>query len=187
VLYPGLYSTFLSVFTVFCRVFQDDSSNDRLAPSYGRAWESFLEGFKSRPIYEARVADFESFVFEKTGKQYSDLTGNDAVGYLIDYFDNAHAKEDGEGRKTYAATTLRSWFSVFLKLWSCTGRGDLRQSAQIIENNLSKWEKSQVVVKAKTFLKEDLRKNFTLFFKNMLIYCIQANYTHCQTPRNYCS
>ena len=91
-LYPGLYSTFLSVFTVFCRVFQDDSSNDRLAPSYGRAWESFLEGFKSRHIYEARVADFESFVFEKTGKQYSDLTGNDAVGYLIDYFDNAHGK-----------------------------------------------------------------------------------------------
>ena len=45
---------------------------------------------------------------------------------------------------------------MFLKFWRYTGLGDLRVIAPILEDKISKWEKTEVVVKAATSEKEDL-------------------------------
>jgi hypothetical protein len=47
---------------------------------------------------------------------------------------------------------------MFVKFWLHTGRDDLKMQAPIIEDNISKWEKSHSVKKAKSFTKEQLGK-----------------------------
>jgi hypothetical protein len=107
------------------------------------SWIAFLEGFGSKDAYKKRVDDFFQW--------QASVDGDDLVAKLIQYFKTQH---DGG----LAPTTLRSWFSMFVKFWLHSGRGDLKLLAPIIEDNLSKWEKNHSVKKSKTFTKEQLGK-----------------------------
>jgi len=115
--------------------------------SYGAAWDSFLKDFKSKRLYEQRIQDFAAFIFRSTGKKLLEFECDELIGLLIRYFDFNHGLKNPEGTQKYAGTTLRSWFSIFLKFWRYTGRGNLREQALIIEDNIGKWEKEQTVVK----------------------------------------
>jgi len=129
-------------------------NTERIKQRYGwnsPSWISFLKNFKSAAKYEERLLDFLKFADEKN----SDTLSDSLTSCLIEYFDVRRAERRDEGPR-YCGTTLRGWFSMFLKFWMYTGLGDLRQKAPILENNIGKWEKAQVVVKAVTFEKDDL-------------------------------
>lgn len=67
------------------------------------------------------------------------------------------------GKSRYAGTTFRSWFAMFKMWFECCGRGDLVACGGIIiEKNISKWEKVQVVKKAPVFEKSDLCTYFLI-------------------------
>ena len=68
------------------------------------SWDSFLRGFKSAPMY------IDDFIRWKSnfGEDFS-LEAN-----LIRYFDYKNSEFNEEGDCRYSATTLRSWFSIFL-------------------------------------------------------------------------
>jgi len=139
---------------------EDNQDHSELSPQqleeYGAnspSWLAFLEGLKSRDTYEKRLYDF--LLFHSANPQ-NDMTTN-----LINYFQVSHAKKDEEGDLYHAPTSLRSWFSVFLKFYLHSGRGDLKKDAPIIATKLNQWEKEYEQIKAKTFTKQDLLPLFT--------------------------
>ena len=68
-----------------------------------------------------------------------------------------------------ASTSMRTWLSVFQKVWTfCLGK---ELNAPLIECNLNKWEKGYHVTKAIAFEKEDLGNLlFTLQFNSIILY-----------------
>ena len=82
---------------------------------------------------------------------------NSLVKCLLDYFEvKRRKKKPGKETPRFCGTTFRGLFTMFLIFWRYTGLGDLGIIAPILEDNISKWEKTEVVVKASTFEKEDL-------------------------------
>lgn len=116
-----------------------DINIEKVHPS----WVEFLRDFPSRASYEKRINDFLDW--------QKDIDGNSLDDKLILYFKMKHEEET-------APTTLRSWLSMFTKFWLHSGRGDLKAKLPIIEDSISKWEKTHTVKKSKTFTKEDLGK-----------------------------
>ena len=106
-----------------------------------------MSDFKSSARYRERILDFLKYADQcDVGADCNSL-----VKCLLDYFElKRREKKPGEETPRFCGTTLRGWFSMCLKFW------DLRVIAPILENNISKWEKTEVVVKAATFEKEDL-------------------------------
>lgn len=119
---------------------------------YSASWVSFLRDFASAEKYKQRVLNFLIWA-NRRNVEPAGLTLS-----LIDYFDARHKETVGDGDPDlrYAGTTLRGWLSIFSKFWKYSGKGDLKKDAAVIEDNISKWEKNQVVDKANTFEMDDL-------------------------------
>ena len=147
----------MSVFSDLTEEFRSGAEEiKRIESKYGcssPSWVSFLSDFKSSARYRERILDFLKYADQcDVGADCNSL-----VKCLLDYFElKRREKKSGEETPRFCGTTLRGWFSMFLKFWRYTGLGDLRVIAPILENNISKWEKTEVVVKAATFEKEDL-------------------------------
>lgn len=75
---------------------------------------------------------------------------------LIKYFDDHYEQFHEDGEHEFSGTTLRGWHAMFKKYFKMTGRGKLEDLIPQLNDNISKWEKEQTVVKAKTFSKEEL-------------------------------
>jgi alpha-galactosidase/6-phospho-beta-glucosidase family protein len=106
------------------------------------SWVSAMNNFKSKDIYIERIIHFYNWQLEKNPEEESNN--------LINYFDEMHGR--------YTGGTLRSWLSVFKKFWQHTERGDLSSKLPIIEDNISKWEKTEKKTKAKPFTEIDISK-----------------------------
>jgi hypothetical protein len=122
------------------------------------SWVSFLSNFKSASKYKERVWEFLLFADERNNERTS------LVACLIEYFEIKRGERNADGSPRYSGTTFRGWFSRFLKFWVYTSLGDLRKMAPILEDNIGKWEKSQVVVKASSFEHDDLGWLFRIAF-----------------------
>jgi len=65
-------------------------------------------------------------------------------------------------RPSYAATTLRSWFSILSSFWTYTNRGDLKKDAKLADVRKSQWQKHHKKRKANTFDKHELEQFFRM-------------------------
>lgn len=129
-------------------------------PDFGQSsanWLSFLKDFKSAAIYEGRLQDF---LWHHVTSRSSDL-----VASVVNYFDCAHDA-------SFAPNTLRSWFSVLMKFWRYSGRGDLKNVCPLVLDNLRKWDKQHTVHRASIFLKEDLRESFIIPCASLLAFTV---------------
>jgi hypothetical protein len=112
------------------------------------SWVSFLKDFPSAKRYRDRIEDFFFFI------RSSDVTITDTSSFeemLLKYFDHLHEATDDDGNPRYKATVFRSFLSMFVAFWKHSGRGELKKNLPILEDNIKKWEKTTVVLKAKTF------------------------------------
>jgi hypothetical protein len=101
------------------------------------SWNSFLTNFKSSHVYVQRVKDFLSWK-SKFGE------GTSLEANLITYFDYKNSEINEEGVRRFSASTMCTWFSIFVTFWKHTSRGNLKLLCPIIEDNLKKWGKTQV-------------------------------------------
>jgi hypothetical protein len=96
-------------------------------PDYGQRhpdWISYLEGLKSVHTYKNRVDDFILW-------QHKIIDESDLVARSKLYFTTSAALLNSSGKKRYAPTVFKSWFSMFLKFWALSGKGDLNVLAPI--------------------------------------------------------
>ena len=93
------------------------------------SWVSFLTGFTSEKVYRKNVNDF--LLFHENEQPSSNDLGMSLIIYFQKLYDSGN----------YKATSLRSFYSVFKKIWLHSGRGDLKAMLPIIESNIDKWTK----------------------------------------------
>lgn len=135
----------------------DPGTDGELRGQYGqneRNWLSFISDLSSKEIYSKRVLDFLLF-HEKSGEVNIERS-------VEAYFDDAHSAKKEDGNFRFSAPTLSSWFSILVKFWLCTGRGDLNKSCVLVFHNLKKWKKKHKKTQAAVFTKENIRKKFSL-------------------------
>lgn len=126
-------------------------------------WVGFLQGITKRESYKARVLHF--LAWKKANNKVDE---NQAI---IDYFETYKPRAEGEpDRPSYAASTLRSWFSILSSFWYYTERGDLKGKAKLADVRISQWQKQHKVKKAKVFNRNDLGNNLLTIkqFQNSL-------------------
>lgn len=127
-------------------------------PDYGqitsRSWLSFLRNFKSADIYSQRLNDFFQFL-RQNGKE-GEINVEEFEGALVDYFQFNHDLLDEDGEPKFKGSQFRGWFSMFIAFWKHTNRGDLKERLPNLLDNLKKWEKEIVTLKAKTFTEQNL-------------------------------
>jgi len=112
-------------------------------------WIAFLEGIDKREMYKDRVLYF--FAWKKANNKTDE---NQAI---IDYFECYRPLTEGEPKRpSYAATTLRSWFSILSSFWTYTGRGDLKKDAKLADVRITQRQKKHKKRKAKTFNRNEL-------------------------------
>ena len=117
------------------------------------AWKRFINNTSSGKVYSARIYDFLEWVMNK--REETSET-NDLHVYLIFYFDAEHCEVKGDLTPRYGPTTLRGWFSMFMRFWQLSGKGHLRTLCPSIELDLLAWESDYNVKVATTFCKEDI-------------------------------
>ena len=140
-------------------------NNDLPFPDYGQlsafSWKSYIFKFKSAKIYVARIEDFFLYL-RHTGKEgIQDQQALEEA--LVEYFDYNHQLVDEDGNPKYKGSQFRGWFSMFIAFWKHTKRGDLKINFPILLDNLKKWEKELVTVKAKTFTEDNLGMSSFIF------------------------
>jgi hypothetical protein len=118
------------------------------------SWLSFLRQFPSAKKYSQRIQDFLHF-HEARSQGHSDKNLKDS---MLLYFTEKHEEKQNDENR-YCPTTLRSWLSMLTAFWKHTGRGDLKMQMPILEDNISKWERTHTTRKAKTFTEENLSKD----------------------------
>lgn len=136
--------------------FQQTENVDQAAEGmHNPNWIAFLEGIGKRETYKNRVLHF--LAWKKSNNKTDE---NQAV---IDYFECYKPLTQGEPqRPSYAATTLRSWFSILSSFWTYTNRGDLKKDAKLADVRISQWQKHHKKRKAKTFDKHELEQFFRM-------------------------
>lgn len=115
-------------------------------------WIAFKNSIKSGPLYQKTVDDFIKWRLEQpehTDYLYQDLTN---------YFIYLHELKKPDGSWLYAPTSLRGWFSTFIRYFQLVHLQDIEALAPIISILLSKWETGYSPNKACTFTKEQLKK-----------------------------
>jgi hypothetical protein len=74
------------------------------------------------------------------------------------YFDDYYSITIN-GAKSFKGTTLRGWFSVLLKFYQATAKGNLSALLPCVENSFDKWDKvDKPVVQATVLTEENLCK-----------------------------
>ena len=133
-------------------------NNDLPFPDYGQlslvSWKSFLFRFKSAKIYIARIEDF--FLYLRLNGKEGIVDQQALEEALVEYFDYNHQLVDEDGNPKFKGSQFRGWFSMFIAFWKHTKRGDLKLTCPIMLDNLKKWEKELISVKAKTFTEDNL-------------------------------
>jgi len=108
----------------------------------------------------ARIGDFLRWqLISEVAKSVTTLEDK-----LILYFEENHnaKKVDGSGEGRFAPTTLRGWFSMFVRFWQLTGKGNLHVLVPIIEINLMSWESTYESTSAKALTKQDYLTLYSL-------------------------
>lgn len=114
-------------------------------------WTAFLEGITKRDVYEKCVLRFLAW------KKAKNL--EDEIQAINDYFECYKPLSEGEpDRPHYAATSLRSLFSILSSFWLYTNRGDLKKLAKLADVRIAQWQKHHKKRKARTFTKSELGK-----------------------------
>jgi len=96
-------------------------------------WKEFLRTFPSRKAYSDRVNHFILW-------QNQIIDNSDLLARLKVYFQVHHDMLKENGSAFYAPTCFRTWFSIFLKFWNFTGKGNLKSLAPLLYSNLTVWE-----------------------------------------------
>jgi len=122
-----------------------------------QSWLSCMEGFKSASIYNDRIIHFLRWM-QANQSQFETRDGVSLEMALDAYFLLMRAQVNAEGKPAHCANTMRCWFSIFLKFWKITGRGNLRTRCVLIEEKLSQWAKTEDVKQSKVFSEEDIGK-----------------------------
>lgn len=102
-----------------------------------------------------RIEDFLGFHDERRCNEDSAYSLNSS---LVEYFDHKRDESNSCGERRYSASTLAGWLSMFVAFWKHTGRGALKLLVPIIETKIKKWKKTEGVVQAQVFSKDDLGK-----------------------------
>jgi hypothetical protein len=120
------------------------------------SWTSFLREFASKIKYERRIENF--YAYGDSNNYPRDIDGYflNAEEVLHRYFEFSHLLMNEDNKPRYAPTSLRGWYSIFLKYWIHTGKGNIDTIAPIIDSDLVKWTKGYEEKKAKVFSKEQL-------------------------------
>lgn len=129
----------------------DDKGIGLCSEQFGMA----MDKFKSEDFYMKELCRFADF--------YLDGGYRNINNALLHYFDEKAKLVHPLGHKlagknVYRANTLRGSHSVFVKLYLLTGRGHLKTSLPIIEINITKQSKLELVTKAKTLTRTELCK-----------------------------
>ena len=115
-----------------------------------------MSDFASAKEYKARVIDFllwfQASKFKPENESFLNPTNGLELG-LIQYFYHSRSQNKTTGEPMYCAGKLRGWFSIFLKFWKFTGKGNLRTKCNIIEDEIGKWEKLEDVKQSMVFSK----------------------------------
>jgi hypothetical protein len=126
----------------------------------GNSWRSRMDGFGSRRVYEDRIYDFSVWLnaHDKNQQNLQDLHES-----LVEYIEARRKETKADSTPKYCASTLRSWFSIFLMFWKFTGKGDLKTLAPLIDANISKWMKQEEITKSEVFTKDQIGSDFINF------------------------
>lgn len=132
-----------------------------LETCYGQltpSWIDAMKGFSSANMYRQRVIFFLQY-YDRRKLEFSSIEAA-----LVQYFYDSRntPKVVGKPESKYCGTTLRGWFSIFLKFWKFTGKGNLRASCSCIEDNIGKWEKTESVRTALVFDEQNLFDAYNL-------------------------
>ncbi|KAJ1401803.1 hypothetical protein B484DRAFT_437743, partial [Ochromonadaceae sp. CCMP2298] len=123
---------------------------------------TFFENFKSSKKYIVEHTKFLLFHEKQTACSEADLIPN-----IVKYFKDSYAKKtnrpgataDGlQDIKLKASTTLRGVFSVLIKFWQYTGRGELKKLAPLVTDLLGQWDKDHRTKQSATFTREHITR-----------------------------
>jgi hypothetical protein len=128
-----------------------------------RNWTRFVGSIQTGKDYVARITDFEVYNNGAENK----TPGAPLVDSLTDYFDvrRAETKKEKEGSGLickHAGTTMQGWYSMFKRYFDLVHAVDIDKECKIIQLQLAGWQKTQKVVKAKTYKKADMGKKISL-------------------------
>jgi len=156
----------------FSQLQENEIANSQV--DYGQnniSWKQFIVNKASSSKYVARINDFLHWQLD------SRVTAgaNSLVDKLVLYFQASHLalKDNGSMEARYAPTTLRGWFSMFVRFWQLTGKGNLHVLCPIIELNITCWETIYNSKVAKTLTKEDCLALYSLpsTSSNLILKC----------------
>ena len=129
------------------------------------SWQAVMSDFASAKEYKARVIDFlqwfQGCKFNVGNESFLNPANGLETG-LIQYFYHSRSQRKPTGEPMFCAGTLRGWFSIFLKFWKFTGKGNLRKKCTLIEDEIGKWEKLEDVKQSLVFSKHHIDAMYQL-------------------------